>query len=55
MEITGFAPDAFDNITSQEDMDMIKSVLMPLFTNAGMTTEEATSFMFPSKDSEPIN
>jgi hypothetical protein len=55
MEITGFAPGAFDNITSQEDMDMVLAALMPLFTNAGMTTEEATSFMFPTKDSEPVN
>jgi hypothetical protein len=55
MEITGFSPNAFDNIASQEDMDMVLAALMPLFTNAGMTTEEATSFMFPSKDSEPIN
>ena len=55
MQITGFAPGAFDNITSQEDMDIVLAALMPLFTNAGMTKEEATSFMFPSKDLEPIN
>jgi hypothetical protein len=55
MEITGFAPGAFDNITSQEDMDMVLAALMPLFTNAGMTTEEATSFMNPNKDSKPVN
>ena len=55
MEITGFAPDAFDNFTSQESMDMVLDALMPLFESAGMTKEEATSFIFPSKDSEPIN
>lgn len=55
MKIAGFAPEAFDNIESQEEMDMVLEALMPLFTNAGMTTEEATSFMFPSKNSGPIN
>ena len=55
MQITGFAPDAFDNITSQEDMDMILAALMPLFKDAGMSTEEATSFMFPNRNTESVN
>lgn len=49
MKISGFAPDAFDNITSQEDMDMILSVLLPLFENPELSTEDKLAFLFPTK------
>lgn len=49
MEITGFAPGAFDNITSQEDMDMVLSALLPLFEGTGFTEEEKLAFLFPDK------
>ena len=50
MEITGFAPGAFDNITSQEDMDMVLSALLPLFEGTGFTEEEKLAFLFPTKN-----
>ena len=49
MEITGFAPGAFDNITSQEDMDMVLSALLPLFEGTGFSEEEKLAFLFPTK------
>ena len=49
MEIIGFAPDAFDNITSQEDMDMVLSSLLPLFEGTVFTEEEKLAFLFPTK------
>ena len=49
MEIIGFAPGAFDNITSQEDMDMVLSALLPLFEGTGLSEEEKLAFLFPTK------
>jgi len=49
MEIIGFAPDAFDNITSQEDMDTVISVLLSLFEGTTLSEEEKLDFLFPAK------
>lgn len=49
MEIIGFAPDAFDNITSQEDMDIVLSLLLPLFEGTTLSKEEKLDFLFPTK------
>jgi len=49
MKISGFAPDAFDNIKTQEGMDMVLSILLPLFEGSGLSEEEKLAFLFPPK------
>jgi len=47
MKISGFAPDAFDK--TQEGMDMVLSILLPLFEGSGLSEEEKLAFLFPPK------
>jgi hypothetical protein len=55
MKILGFAPDAFDSISSQEELDKVLSILLPLFESTDVTEEEKTAFLFPGINTEKIN